>query len=101
VQNERGDSLLLHQLVGHLAESGLLSSIDPFVVNNGGLELARQRKGEPPDEPTRAAIRSLIDVQEQMSEVRPLTFVAGRIDVHLLSNLADIVLAFIDGEGCA
>ena len=81
-QNEWGNSLM-HQLVGHanepplrhLAESGLLASINLFVVNKDGftlLELARQRKAEQPDDPARDAIRSLIDVQEQMwtSEVR-------------------------------
>ena len=108
VQNEWGNSLL-HQLVRHanerplrhLAESGLLASIDPFVVNKDGLtplELARQRKSEQPDDPARAAIRSLVEVQEQMwrGEVSP--FVSECVAAHLIPDLSAIVLAFVDGE---
>ena len=110
-QNEWGNSLL-HQLVRHanerplrhLAESGLLSSIDPFVVNKDGLtplELARQQKAEQPDDPARATIRSLVEVQEQMwrGEVRP--FVSACVAAHLIPDLSATVLAFVDGEGCA
>jgi hypothetical protein len=83
VQDKRGNSLLHHWLIDHanerpllhLAESEPLSSIDPFVVNKGGLtplELARLWEAKQPDDPARAAIRSLVEVQEQMghSEVR-------------------------------
>lgn len=70
VRNEWGSSLLHHQLVGHankrplshLAKiSGLLRSIDSFIVNKDSLtplELARQWKAEQPDNPTRATAAS-------------------------------------------
>jgi hypothetical protein len=111
-QNEWGNSLLHHQPVGHanemplrhLAEiSGLLVSIYPFVVNTAGLtplDLARQRKAEQPDDPARAVIRSLSDVQEQIGTAR-CARASPDESARQSSRTSPSVLACLDAEACA